>query len=397
MLLIRELRHYTFWEVILALAFLFAMPMRVYLPTSFIIELVVVILLVIVPRRSVVEVRQDSMFGHLAFLLILLALGILLGTTNPPFFSENYRYFTFFLFFTALKISKVNYDNLLRLCFYCCVFCAVFFIYELVYLNFLNRGAFYDIPIIGQATQSLFSDEESNYLEPQWFAGIPYFRPVGFFIQPQKSGFIYVIGTICAYLIYRDKKDRRKLLFWFVFFTVVVIVSAAKTAVVSQLMILAIVAFNLYPRKRFTLKEIGRIFIVLIPFLLYVVSKLFEDDHVEESGIILGDLLSFFNYPFFNWIIGIGIPDEADLVAHGFICECYFARLLAQVGLLSFFLETFWGFSLIRSKSKKFNWILIALLFGLFSHYCVINAYFMTFSLAVIICYAQSISKQELE
>ncbi len=397
MLLFKEMRRYTFWEVILTLAFLFAMPMRVYLPTSFIIEMAAIILLAFVPKWPKGNVRKDKEFGHLLFLLILLVLGVVLGTTNPPFFAENYRYFSFFLFLAALKVTRVNYENLLRLCFYGCVFCAFFFIYELVHLNFINLGDFNSVPIVGQATQSMYYDEESNYLDPQWFLGIPYFRPMGFFIQPQKSGFIYVVGTICAYLIYRNEKDRRKLYFWFVFFTIVVIASAAKTAVLSQIMILAIAFLNLYPKNNFTSKEIVKLFIISIPLLFYVISNLFEEGHAEESNLILGDFISFFNFPPFNWLTGVGIPKEADLVAHGFSCECYIARLLAQVGVIFFTIELFWGFSIIRSKSKKFNWILIALLFGLFSHYCVINAYFMTFSFAVIICYAQSLSKKELE
>ena len=144
-------------------------------------------------------------------------------------------------------------------------------------------------------------------------------------------------------------------------------------------------------------KELLQIVFISIPVVVYAVSKLFIDNHAEETAGILNDIFAFFNYPFINWFIGIGVPGYTDLLAHGFSCECYLARLLAQVGVIFFMIELMWGYSIIRSKSKKFNWILISLLFGLFSHYCLINAYFMTFSIAVIICYAQTRTNQELE
>ncbi len=389
------LKKYGIWELLLVFAFLFAMPMRVYVPTSFIIELVSIIMLVAIPKWPNYVVNKTYLEGHLFFLLILLVLGILLGTTNPPFFTESYRYFTFFIFLTVLKISRVNYENLLRLCFYGCVFCAIFSIYELVHLNFLHFGEYNSIPILGPASREMYVNEASDYLSQQWFLGIPYFRPMGFFIQPQKSGFIYVIGTICTYLIYRNEKGKAYL--GYLFFTCVVVATAAKTAIVSQLLVIAVAALDLYPRAHLRGKEILRIAVVSIPVLFYAIVKIFGKNHMEESGVILGDITAFFNYPPINWLTGIGIPTDIDLRAHGFECECYMARLLAQVGLIFFTIELLWGFSIIRTKSKKFNWILISLLFGLFSHYCVINAYFMTFSFAVVICYAQSLSKQELE
>lgn len=391
------LKKYSVWEFLLVFAFLFAMPMRVYVPTSFVIEGVTILLIIFVPKRSGANrIAGNSDYLHIGFLLFLLLLGIILGTTSPPFFNENYRYFTFFLFLTVLKSRNVNYRNLLQLCFWACVLCSAFSIYELVYLNLLNFGDYNGIPILGPASAAMYVDKDSDYLMQQWFLGIPFFRPMGFFIQPQKSGFIPVLGTICYYLLYRDANKGTKF-FWYSFFTLIVIASAAKTAIVSQLIIFAVAVLNLYPRKNLRPKDIIIMGVISIPLLVYVVMKIFRESHSEETMYILNDIIAFFNFPVYNWFMGVGIPSDTDLFRHGFVCECYIARLLAQVGIIFFIFELIWGYKLIKSKSTKINWVIIGLLFGLFSHYCILNAYFMTFVLSVIVCYTRSVNKKELE
>lgn len=391
------LKKYRIWEILLVFAFLFAMPLRVYFPTSFVIEGVIIYLVLFVPKRTgACKIVENSDYLHIEFLLFLLLLGIILGTTNPPFFTENYRYFTFFVFLTILKSRNVNYRNLLQLCFWGCVFCSVFSIYELVYLNILNFGDYNGIPILGPASAAMYVDIDSDYLMQQWFLGMPFFRPMGFFIQPQKSGFIPVLGTICYYLLYRDSNKGAKLL-WYSFFTMIVVASAAKTAIVSQLIIIAVAVLNLYPRKNLRPKDIIIMGMISIPLLVYIVMKIFGESHSEETMYILNDIIAFFNFPAYNWLMGVGIPSDTDLFQHGFVCECYIARLLAQVGVIFFIVELIWGYRLINCKSAKFNWVIIGLLFGLFSHYCILNAYFMTFVLSVIVCYTRSVNKKELE
>lgn len=389
--MIQSIKPYNWKAFFLVMIVLFSMPMRVYFPTSIIIEVLILIFFFI----GTTNINNKSLYTgndliHVVFLFVLLVYGLVNGSLASVFFNESYRYFSFFLLLTVLKFSKVNYGGILNICKWACALASVHYMYELYFINFIDAGNFNAVPITGPAVQAMSMDEDNSYMLPQWFLGIPYFRPFGFLIQPQKSGFIPILGTIIVYLLSDGNNFyKSKAKYWYVFFSIVLLLSASKTAIASQLLILSIILFNFYPHKHISARELRLIIIAFIPLSYYIVSSLFEEGHAKESTTILNDFVAFFNYPAYNWFIGIGIPDNLDLLAHGYTTECYIARLLAQVGIPAFFLMAVLGWRIVKTHNKKYNWILIAFLFGIFSHYCVINAYFVSFVFATMICYSQ--------
>ena len=133
-----------------------------------------------------------------------------------------------------------------------------------------------------------------------------------------------------------------------------------------------------------------KVFILALPLIFYLVASLFDDSHHEEASGIITDFASFFNLPIYHWLIGVGIPNESYLNAHGYIIECFHARVLAQMGLPLYIVEIFWLWKLIRTNDKKSNCLIAIAFIGMGIHYCVINAYFIILAFSILICYAQN-------
>lgn len=83
------------------------------------------------------------------------------------------------------------------------------------------------------------------------------------------------------------------------------------------------------------------------------------------------------------------VPPKKSLLIHGYICECFEARLLAQVGIVNFILLLWFLKSFYKTYDKRLNFMLLITLFFMCLHYCVINAYFISFCMIVIYCYAK--------
>ena len=71
----------------------------------------------------------------------------------------------------------------------------------------------------------------------------------------------------------------------------------------------------------------------------------------------------FLNYDIPNILLGIGIPYQKSLLIHGYICECFEARLLAQVGIVNFILLLWFLKSFYKTYDKRLNFMLLITLF----------------------------------
>lgn len=138
-------------------------------------------------------------------------------------------------------------------------------------------------------------------------------------------------------------------------------------------------------------KDLNTIF-VLIVYSLFIGIDIQNIALISSNSArndVLNDNLCFLNYDIPNILLGIGIPYQKSLLIHGYICECFEARLLAQVGIVNFILLLWFLKSFYKTYDKRLNFMLLITLFFMCLHYCVINAYFISFCMIVIYCYAK--------
>ena len=133
-----------------------------------------------------------------------------------------------------------------------------------------------------------------------------------------------------------------------------------------------------------TRKRLGIYHVIIFVLIVY---SLFIGIDIQNIALIssnsarndvLNDNLCFLNYDIPNILLGIG-----------YICECFEARLLAQVGIVNFILLLWFLKSFYKTYDKRLNFMLLITLFFMCLHYCVINAYFISFCMIVIYCYAK--------
>ena len=82
-----------------------------------------------------------------------------------------------------------------------------------------------------------------------------------------------------------------------------------------------------------------------------------------------------------------------EIVILGGAGESFFMRILYNFGLpLTVFLLGFMA-KYYLNHSRKSNYIIVLLFFGMVYHYCVINVYFIDLAFAACICLALKLTK----
>lgn len=385
--LIKSLFKFDFFKLGIILIF-FACPLRAYLPTSFIVEFIAIVIFLFCMNSKVgngIEVKTKRNSIALACVMVVIFILGMLGNYDDFCFKENYRFFVQFVFLAIFINSSYDNERALKIAFWLCVLHIPFTVYELIHINITSPNDFTGLLITGPAMSTY--DEDSQYLLPSEDLGFPMLRPFGLMLQPQKSAFVYVFGIVIKYLL--DKKNHEYKNFWYFLFLAAVIASAGKTAILIAFVLLLAILYNVYPSLNVTKGRMITYVILGIVLLLYLLIHTLQitDARAQALGDIGNDLVSILNYPTLEAIFGHGIPSVADMENHGFIVESYLARIVLQLGYLPFLLVCFAATKIYKAKEWKLNYIMLWLVFGLMGHYCVLNTPFFQFLLCVIVCY----------
>lgn len=385
--LIKSLFKFDFFKLGIILIF-FACPLRAYLPTSFIVEFIAIVIFLFCMNSKVgngIEVKTKRNSIALACVMVVIFILGMLGNYDDFCFKENYRFFVQFVFLAIFINSSYDNERALKIAFWLCVLHIPFTVYELIHINITSPNDFTGLLITGSAMNTY--DEDSQYLLPSEDLGFPMLRPFGLMLQPQKSAFVFVFGIVTRYLL--DKKNNEYKKFWYFLFLAAVIASAGKTAILIAFVLLLAILYNIYPSLKVSKRRIIVYVSIGLAVLLYLLIHTLQinDGRAQALGDIGNDLVSILNYPTLEAIFGHGIPSVADMENHGFIVESYLARIVLQLGYLPFLLVCYATSKIFKAKEWKLNYIMLWLIFGLMGHYCVLNTPFYQFLLCVIVCF----------
>ena len=395
------LRNKTLSSLIIVVPVFLALPLIYYIPTSYILELYASFLFLFYREKFHVS-RKKISFAVLFFMYFIISSILSYDASNLGlnFFNENYRFFSFVLFTALFLNADFDYPQIARACLLCCKFHILFTIYEFVYINIISPGDYGNVILVAKAAEAY--DENTQYLLPSDNIFSVAIRPLGLMLQPQKSGFVFVIGIVLQYIL--DVYSKRKTsIIWPILFSVAIGLVGAKTAFLAALLLDLIILLDIYPGKK--LKPFQKMFfifssIITILFILIKgISFSFEDiigGNTANSDLV-NDTICFFNYPFYNWFVGIGLPYFSDLKAHGYACEIFYTRLIAQLGLPLFMILILYMCNTYRTNNSKVNFILLVVFLSMMIHYCIINAYFIGFCMVIIICFIQRYNLNEIK
>lgn len=382
---------------ILVLLIFLAAPLRFYVSTSIILEIVTFGLVVwgFAKHKFTKKIWSPTASKFVVYFFIYFIISSFIsynGFDEAGFANENYRFFLFLIMLAVMASLPLDFDKLSKLCLWCCKMHILFTLYEFTYINLLALGDYDGIFLVGKAMASY--DVDSQYLRESDNLGLMAIRPFGLMLQPQKSGFVFCVGIILQYIRNRLSHSHFTNL-WYILFVVAIFLTGAKTALLCALVLLIAIKLNIYLGQKMTRKRLGIYHVIIFVLIVY---SLFIGIDIQNIALIssnsarndvLNDNLCFLNYDIPNILLGIGIPYQKSLLIHGYICECFEVRLLAQVGIVNFILLLWFLKSFYKTYDKRLNFMLLITLFFMCLHYCVINAYFISFCMIVIYCYAK--------
>lgn len=365
----------------------FSAPLRVYGPTSITLEVIIVGLLLFRYRVKVKNnLISSNSYLFLAFLFLYLLATYLFAYTDDGsgFFNENYRFLVFLLLTCVLATTKIDLVVLAKFCLWCCRFHIFFTLFELIFLSVISPGNFYGVPIVGPAMPDI--EEASGYLQENDNLISFGYRPFGLMLQPQKTGFVFVLGVLLDYLLAK-LENRKPSLLWNILFVVISIFQGAKTAFLILFAIEAAIFLNFYPGKKLNKSSVAFYVLCLIAIIYITVKNVVLTNIGNDTNeLVFKEVLSFVKLPIGNIILGIGVPTVRQINAMGCAAETYFMRIIYNFGLpltlaiLYFMAKCFLG------NNRKVNYILLLAFVGMIYHYCVINVYFIDLAFATCIC-----------
>ena len=381
--LIRTITWVNIFHVTLCALMFLSGPLNAYFPTFILPEFILLMVYFYTLFQNKMKIEKQDLACFLMLLFFFLFSTLL--NSNGDFFNEHYRVYFFFFFCLFLYSSALDSKKLLVICLFLCKIHILFGIYEIIYINIINPGGYESTFLVGHAMSQY--DEDSQYLTGSWDWGFPYIRPFGVLLQPQKSGFIYVMGVILQFLI--DTSNHKKLSkIWYSLFLLMAIATAAKTAIMTLLVLGSVIYFDFYPNYIQRPRKTISFYLLLFTSLLYVFIAPIDSDFAV-FGDVKNDIMSIFNYGVSGTLMGIGIPDYKDLMSHGFVCECSLARLIVQVGYAGFFFVVWSICRLLDTKIPKINWILFFTFLLMHIHYCILNSHFIILCVSVFVFYVK--------
>ena len=374
------------------LLFFFSAVLKVYLPTTVLPEVFILGLFVygaINPIKKTDALMPGSALPvWILFLLyfVLASLATHWGDDGSGFFNENYRLLTFLLITILLGSSKINFLAVAKFCLWCCRFHVFFTLFELFYLTFVSLGDFYGVPLVGAAMPEL--DADGGYLRENDNLISYGFRPFGLMLQPQKTGFVFVIGAVLEYVI-AWVENRKPSVLWNGAFVAISILQGAKTAFLILFVIEAAVFFNYYPSRKNTFGKIMfYVSIAIVSLYIIIHNVALSTIGNDTNARVMDDVTGFLSYGVFNVLFGIGTPVNKDMLAHGFSCECYLVRIFCNWGGILTMLLFYYLARFFLPHDRKVAYVIVIAFFGMVYHYCVINVYFIALAFSSVICLA---------
>jgi len=331
-----------------------------------------------VGRKVLVKIYKVDLFIVIAF--SLMCLNVLYNSTIK---SANYllaygAVFGFYLVYSALGLSKISSNEILKYNYYGISFICLFVILEVLGRSVVGFDIFEWIPRTKEAT-ALFS--------------IGYFRAYGLATEPTQLGNYFACFSPYA-VWYRSNIEGKRIGMYSVFLVIAALMttSAALAAVVLSAMLIVLVITN---QKLKTIKTVGIMLIALTTIFLLlayflgigdvlldaydkVASKLNLTDDGKSVSLRMAQLSSglsmIINHPF----SGMGLGYLSSLGKDSSIN--WYVFLGAEGGIIILLLFVFWFMfhlvNAILNYKKQRNEIF---LFAAMSMYCGL-AYFMFLS-----------------
>ncbi|QLC67482.1 hypothetical protein LPB248_14570 [Flavobacterium sp. LPB0248] len=365
------------------LLFFFSSIINYYLFPTFLITEIFVFFVVI---RGVIKGKAKAIHKHFFSALMLSFFSLIIffyGSLLPKneldgLVKESYRFLFIPFMMLPFYFIDPDYKKIFYLILLLCRFCILFNLYEVIYINLIDPGGIKN-SLLGNAIYGFFNDvDTSDYFLPQGEFGIPFIRPFGLWLQPQKSAFVFPLAIIVEYVYSKDFDKKVYTNFWYVLFIVSCILSGAKTALIASIFIVYIIKID-FLKVRMSLKQFWFLTISLFLFVFGGVGiwSFSQSGHGSASAMSI-ELATFVQLPLFSKLFGIGFINTYDFLSYGFTGESFLIRFAVQIGVVFFiFYICFFALSIIK-KIDKINILLVVVIFFMILHYAVINVYFFT-------------------
>ena len=289
---------------ILVLLIFLAAPLRFYVSTSIILEIVTFGLVVwgFAKHKFTKKIWSPTASKFVVYFFIYFIISSFIsynGFDEAGFANENYRFFLFLIMLAVMASLPLDFDKLSKLCLWCCKMHILFTLYEFTYINLLALGDYDGIFLVGKAMASY--DVDSQYLRESDNLGLMAIRPFGLMLQPQKSGFVFCVGIILQYIRNRLSHSHFTNL-WYILFVVAIFLTGAKTALLCALVLLIAIKLNIYLGQKMTRKRLGIYHVIIFVLIVY---SLFIGIDIQNIALIssnsarndvLNDNLCFLNY-----------------------------------------------------------------------------------------------------
>jgi len=327
----------------------------------------------------------------LFFLIFVLILSILQSNgTIGSLGKETYRSFSILFFFIPLFLIDLSYEKTFKCILLLCKLCLIYTIYELVYINIISPGNIGGL-IFGDAILDFYSNNDvSPYLLPQGGYVIPFIRPFGVFLQPQKSTFIFSFAIIVLYILKNDFSTQKTSDKWYYLFLIGSILAGGKTALLCNLLLFTIIKLQFFKRI-VSYKQIVLLLVIILSFFPFIFFCLHYLNSSDGTALALNkEILAYSNISFSNVLFGLGFIESKQFEMLGFSGESFIFRILAQVGVINFILIIAFSLIVFKNKNIKVSLMLLCLFFFMTIHYAILNIYFYIFIISFILMYEKS-------
>jgi hypothetical protein len=380
----------TRWINIFGILFFFSSIINYYfLPTFFLTEaFVLLVILRGVLKKTLVKEDFFSCFFLCLFSFILIVYGYLLPKNElDSFAKESYRFLFIPFMVLPYYFLRPDYKKVFRLILICCRIYMIYNLYEVIYINLIDPGGVQNT-IFGNAIYAFFkTDESSAYFLPQGEFLIPFIRPFGLWLQPQKSAFIFPIAIIIEYVYRRDFDKTVRSNLWYVLFIISSLLTGGKTALITSVLLVYILNVKFF-RERISIKQFW--FLLASLCLLLVVSVIvwsFSQSEHGSASAMATEVNALFGLPISSILFGVGFLNNADFMEKGFTGESFLIRIISQIGIVFYTIYSFlFAFSIVK-KIDKLNILVLIVLFYMMLHYAIINVYYFTNIICLLFYY----------
>jgi hypothetical protein len=385
---------------IIIFIFFFSNVINYYiLRSTFFVEFVTVFLIFygfFVQKNTVNKEIYITLF--FCFIVIVICLiAILKGGQFDDTAKEIYRFFSIAFIFLAFFTVNIPYKELFKFILLLCKWYVIYNIYEVIYLNLINPGNIEGL-VFGKGILDYYKNEvASAYFLPQGEFVIPFIRPFGLWFQPQKSAFIFPIATIVLYIYnkYFEKVKNKNI--WYVIFILSTLITAAKTALFTIIILYVIINIRA-PTRRITIKQLTLYFFIImaiVGIISYTILLSNFDDSKTSASAFSQDVNAFLKTDIFDLFFGLGFIGDEKMTSLGFAGEVFIIRLISQIGIINFLFCFLLSIKIFFVKLNKIICMVMVLGFYMILHYAVINIYFFTFVICLILHYQKYAVKYE--